>query len=135
MVRLGRTSKNSLRRIRAALERGLITPDEGARLLKFCEVQRALEVSDLDRRLRKVESVAGTIIPAQRRSRVRARAAMSPRPARTKEPKPELHPVAPPLAQTVEQRLAEVEEQLGLAGSIVIVQDTGGGSLDPVAEN
>ena len=56
-----RDSKGIFKRIRKALSAGKLSLEDSARALKFVEVARSLEISDLDVRLRRLE-VAGTII-------------------------------------------------------------------------
>ncbi len=55
-------SQAIFRRIKTGMRRGLLSLDEGVRALKFVSVARELETSDLDRRLRAVEQVAGTAL-------------------------------------------------------------------------
>jgi len=58
------SSTGMLKRIRSGMRRGFLTLEEGVRATKLVQVQREMETSDLDRRLRAVEAVAGTAIRA-----------------------------------------------------------------------
>lgn len=64
LVGLGRanSSKKAYQRVARAVSSGVLTLDEGAKALRFVEVRRSLETSDLDARLRRIESVAGPTI-------------------------------------------------------------------------
>jgi len=59
------SSKQMFKRVRRGLARGILSLDEGSKALKFVQVARELETSDLDRRLRALETVAGTALRAR----------------------------------------------------------------------
>ncbi len=50
------------RRIKTGMRRGFLSLDQAVKATKLVQTQRELETSDLDRRLRAVEAVAGTVI-------------------------------------------------------------------------
>lgn len=58
----GTDSTSMFKRIRAGMRRGILTLDEAAKATRLVQVKRDLETSDLDRRLRAVEAVAGTVV-------------------------------------------------------------------------
>ena len=50
------------RRIKTGMRRGFLSLEQAVKATKLVQVQRELETSDLDRRLRAVEAVAGTAL-------------------------------------------------------------------------